>query len=110
MRDKIDKLNKEIQQIKLKSNALNNNNNEIENRVNQNKIIFNGIDEIIQEINNNHKELDKNESDENTNINAKEDIDKRKDIRKGDNLANFVFDFNNDLNEIKDNNEKDFAI
>ena len=34
------------------------------------------------------------------------DIDKRKE----ENLASFVFDLNNDLNEIKDNNEKDFAI
>ena len=114
LRNQVDKLNNEIKNINSKNNYKQNENSRIPNNgenlenTNRNKIIFNGIDEIIQEINNNYIENEQNKS----GINEIHDISKgdEKDLKKEQNFANFVFDINMNLNENKDNKEKDFGI
>jgi len=102
MHTNLDKLDNEINKLKLnlRDEQINNDNNNKDNK------IFNGINEIIQEINNNYETKEnKDESEENINkeTNIKENI-------RNNNFVNFVFSTNHNLNIEKGQNVKDFGV
>jgi vacuolar-type H+-ATPase subunit I/STV1 len=104
MHTNLDKLDNAINKLKfnLRDEQINNNNNK------DNKI-FNGINEIIQEINNNYEtkeNKDESEADINKKTNIKENI-------RNNNYVNFVFSTNHtnhNLNIEKGQNVKDFGV
>ena len=70
-----------------------------------NNIAFDGIDEIIKDINNNQAEL---ETPQDLNKSDEKDSSMKADFKRN-NFANFVFDINQNLNNGKNDN-KDFGI
>ena len=107
MNSRISELNSEIS--KIKRNIFNNGQNSLDNKK-DNNIAFDGIDEIIKDINNNQAGF---EADKNSNKNDDEDYSNIKADIKRNNFANFVFDINQNLNNGKngnDENDKDFGI
>ena len=104
MHTNLDKLDNEINKLKfnLRDEQINNNNNK------DNKI-FNGINEIIQEINNNY-ETKENKDESEGNINKETNI---KENIRNNNFVNFVFSTNHtnhNLNIEKGQNVKDFGV
>jgi hypothetical protein len=102
MHTNLDKLDNEINRIKLnlRDEQINNDNNNKDNK------IFNGINEIIQEINNNcetKENKDESEADIDKETNIKENI-------RNNNFVNFVFSTNHNLNIEKGQNVKDFGV
>ena len=134
MNIRIEQLEKEINQIKTNLGILNNNNNKLEkienifdsDKINKDTTLFNGIDEIIQEINDNKKNENENEKnkmdivDEEVGFadekNMKKEEDRGKGRRNKEAFADFVLSLNNNLNiNTKDkknfvSNNKDFGI
>ena len=133
MNIRIEQLEKEINQIKTNLGILNNNNNnkveKIDNifdsdKINKDTTLFNGIDEIIQEINDNKKNENEKKNmdivDEEVGIADEKDMKKEEDQGKGrrnkETFADFVLSLNNNLNintkEKKNfvSNNKDFGI
>ena len=105
MHTNLDKLDNEINKLKLnlRDEQINNDNNNKDNK------IFNGINEIIQEINNNYEtkeNKDESEADIDKETNIKENI-------RNNNFVNFVFSTNHtnhNLNIEKGQNVKDFGV
>ena len=118
---KIEQLEKEIKQLKTNMGIYNDNNYENifdGDKINKDATLFNGIDEIIQEIHDNNNE-------NNNNIDIIEEVgidDNKKCIEeegKGtgnkETFSEFVFSLNNNLNGTKEKNnntinDKDFGI
>ena len=104
MNSRINELNSEISKIKRN---INNNDQNCLNDNKNNNIAFDGIDEIIKDINNIQVEF---ERDKNTDD---EDYSSIKTDIKRNNFANFVFYINQNLNNGKNGsyeNDKDFGI
>ena len=101
MYSRIDILNSEINRIKQNIS----NEQKSFNDKKDNNIAFDGIDEIIKDINNNQAELETNQ---NLNKSDDKDFSIKADIKRN-NFANFVFDINQNLNNGKNDN-KDFGI
>ena len=100
---KLEKLDEEIKNVKLSLNNQNNNNNNLNQNDKYNtNIIFNGIDEIIQEINDN-KNL---ENENQTRVVSEKQSDEEGKENK-ENFANFVFSVNH---KFDDKNSKNFGI
>ena len=102
---KLEKLGEEIKNVKLVLNNQNNNNNLNENDKYNTNIIFNGIDAIIQEINDN-KNL---ENLKETGV-VSEKYPEEEEKENKENFANFVFSVNHKFNRVNDKNSKDFGI
>jgi hypothetical protein len=118
MNIKIEQLEKEINQIKTNLGILNNNTTFDFDKINKDTTLFNGIDEIIQEINDNKNENEIKIDD--VGISDGDERDKNKvegqgkERRNKESFADFVLSLNNNLNintkEKKDRNNKYFGI
>ena len=118
---KIEQLEKEIKQLKTNMGIYNDNNYENifdGDKINKDATLFNGIDEIIQEIHDNNNE-------NNNNIDIIEEVgiddnkkcieEEGKGIGNKETFSEFVFSLNNNLNGTKEKNnntinDKDFGI